>query len=60
DWATLKARDVMRPVDDSMFINSTAPVAQAKSLLAKNGIGRAAVLDASGVVVGYISQSDFG
>ncbi|HYL99124.1 MAG TPA: CBS domain-containing protein, partial [Blastocatellia bacterium] len=59
DWSRLRASDVMRPVDDSMFINSTAPISQAQSLLARNGIGRAAVLDPSGMIVGYISKSDF-
>jgi CBS domain-containing protein len=57
-WPDLTARDVMRPVDESMFIATTAPVAEAAALLASNGIGRAAVIDSAGLVVGYLSESD--
>jgi Zn-dependent protease len=57
-WPGLTTREVMKPVDESMFIPAAASVAQAKSLLSRNGIGRAAVLDGSGLVVGYISKTD--
>jgi Zn-dependent protease len=57
-WPAITAGEVMKPVDDSMFINARATVAEAKSLLSRNGIGRAAVLDGKGLVVGYISKSD--
>jgi CBS domain-containing protein len=57
-WAGLTTAEVMKPVDESMFIRAGAAVAQAKSLLSRNGIGRAAVLDDRGLVVGYISRSD--
>jgi len=58
EWPLLTAGEVMKPVDDSMFLKATASVAEAKSLLSRNGIGRAAVLDGRGRVVGYISKSD--
>jgi Zn-dependent protease len=57
-WPRLTTGEVMKPVDESMFIPAAASVAQAKSLLSQNGIGRAAVLDGGGHVVGYISRSD--
>jgi Zn-dependent protease/predicted transcriptional regulator len=58
DWARLEAREVMRPVDDSMFINSNTPILQAKSILSNNRLGRAVVLDSNGLIVGYVSMHD--
>ena len=59
-WPSLLARDVMRPVTDSMFMNVSTPLAQAQSLLKSNGIGRAIVLDVNGFIVGYVSLNDLG
>src|SRR5215471_5433834 len=58
NWPLLTAGQVMKPVDDSMFISARATAAEARSLLSRNGIGRAAVLDGQGLVVGYISKRD--
>jgi Zn-dependent protease/CBS domain-containing protein len=60
EWPTLKASDVMRPVDSSMFISSMMPVGEAKGVLACNGLGRAVVLDTRGLIVGYVSLQDLG
>jgi Zn-dependent protease len=58
EWPTLKASDVMRPVDSSMFISAMMPVGEAKGVLACNGLGRAVVLDTRGFIVGYVSLQD--
>jgi CBS domain-containing protein len=58
EWPRLKASDVMRPVDNSMFISSMMPVSEAKGLLSGNGLGRAVVLNPSGLIVGYVSLQD--
>jgi Zn-dependent protease len=57
-WPQLLTRDVMRPVNDAMFMNIATPLAQAQSLLKTNGLGRAIVLDANGFIVGYVSLND--
>ena len=57
-WPRLEAREVMRPVDTSMFISSNAPISQVRSLLSTNGLGRAVVLDSNGLIVGYVSLKD--
>jgi CBS domain-containing protein len=57
-WPGLLTRDVMRPVNDSMFMNVSTPLVQAQSLLKSNGMGRAIVLDANGYIVGYVSLND--
>ena len=58
EWPRLEARDVMRPVNDAMFVNSSATIAQVQSILSTNGLGRAVVLDSNGFIVGYVSQHD--
>ena len=58
EWPRLEARDVMRPVNDAMFVNSSATIAQVQTVLSSNGLGRAVVLDSNGFIVGYVSQHD--
>jgi CBS domain-containing protein len=58
EWSRLEAREVMRPVDDSMFISASAPIPQAQLMLSSNGLGRAVVLDSNGLIVGYVSLRD--
>lgn len=60
EWSRLEAREVMRPVDASMFVNANAPIPQAQSMLSSNGLGRAVVLDSNGFIVGYVSLRDLG
>ena len=48
----------MHPVDDSTFIESSAPVGAARRLLLENGLGCVAVLDADGMVVGSLGLDD--
>ena len=58
EWPRLETRDVMRPVDPSMFISSRMPVTEAKGVLASNGLGRAVVIDSKGMIIGYVSLQD--
>lgn len=58
EWSRLEARDVMRPVDASMFIDVNMPIRQARSVLSNNALGRAVVLDPNGLIVGYVSLRD--
>src|SRR6185295_18385127 len=58
DWPRLEAREVMRPVDASMFINANTPIREAQSMLSHNVLGRAVVLDSNGLIVGYVSLRD--
>lgn len=58
EWSRLEARDVMRPVDASMFIDVNMPIPQAQSILSKSVLGRAVVLDGNGLIVGYVSLRD--
>ena len=58
EWSRLEAREVMRPVDGSMFIKASTPIPEAKSILSNNELGRAVVLDSNGLIVGYVSLRD--
>ena len=58
DWSRLEAREVMRPVDASMFMNASTPIAEAKSIVSNSGLGHAVVLDSNGLIVGYVSLRD--
>jgi Zn-dependent protease/predicted transcriptional regulator len=60
EWPKLEARDVMRPVDASMFVNSNSTIAQARQCLDSGKLERAAVLDGNGWIVGYVSPRDLG
>ena len=59
-WPGLEAREVMRPVDGSMFLDANTPIAEAQSMLSNNRLGRAVVLDSNGLIVGYVSLRDVG
>jgi CBS domain-containing protein len=57
-WAHTAVADVMRPVDDTLFVDASASLAEASHRLATNGVGHAAVLDADGMVVGSLQRED--
>jgi Zn-dependent protease/predicted transcriptional regulator len=56
-WAEVRAREVMRPVDDTLTIAPTARLPVALQKLTQNGLGRLAVVD-EGTLVGYLSLKD--
>ena len=58
EWSALRVRDVMRPVDDSMFISAADPHARARALLGRNGIERVVVLNSDGIIVGSVGQRE--
>ncbi len=58
DWSRTAVSSWMQPVDDSLFVVSTTPVADAARQLRTNGVGHAAVIDADGIVVGSLDLGD--
>jgi Zn-dependent protease/CBS domain-containing protein len=58
DWPNLTAGQVMRPVDESMFINWNASMAEARVRMSTNGLGRLVVLDSEGLIVGSLAGED--
>ncbi|MCA1558074.1 MAG: hypothetical protein LC731_05995, partial [Acidobacteria bacterium] len=51
-----KARDVMRPVAPSLFVESTMPMARADEIMQRNGTGSLAVVDPGGYLVGFLQR----
>ncbi|MBA2731804.1 MAG: site-2 protease family protein [Acidobacteria bacterium] len=55
-WRQTRARDVMRPVDDTLFVESSATMARADEIMQSNGVGSVAVVDHTGQLVGFLQQ----
>lgn len=55
-WHRTRARDVMRPVAPSLFVESTATMAEASRIMQRNGTGSLAVVDPAGHLVGFLQR----
>ena len=55
-WRVTRARDVMRPVNPTLFVEASATVARADELMQTNGVGSVAVVDHRGQLVGFLQQ----
>ncbi|HMJ26823.1 MAG TPA: site-2 protease family protein [Pyrinomonadaceae bacterium] len=55
-WRDRRVRDVMRPVDSSMFVKAPTTMDAANELIQSNGVGALAVIAESGEVVGFLRR----
>lgn len=55
-WRATRARDVMRPVNPDLFVRDSSPLADAMSLIERNGAGALAVVNARGELVGFLQR----
>jgi Zn-dependent protease len=55
-WRATRARDVMRPVDATLFVESSATMARADEIMQSNGVGSVAVVDHAGHLVGFLQR----
>ena len=55
-WRTRRAREVMRPVTSSMFVQPSATIAAARELMQRNGVGAVAVIDERYDLIGFLRQ----
>jgi CBS domain-containing protein len=58
DWEQLAVRDVMEPVDDSLFVPVRASIEHAARKLKANRLDHLAVVDGDGLLIGYLSAAD--
>jgi Zn-dependent protease len=58
EWERVTIREVMQPVDDSLFVNARTSVAHAATKLRDNPFRHLAVIDSDGLLVGYLSARD--
>ncbi|HKR01719.1 MAG TPA: CBS domain-containing protein, partial [Pyrinomonadaceae bacterium] len=55
-WRATLARDVMRPVDPTLFLESTATMERADEIMQRNGVGSVAIVDHTGQLVGFLQR----
>ncbi|MBA3804893.1 MAG: site-2 protease family protein, partial [Acidobacteria bacterium] len=55
-WPRLRARDVMRPVSDQLFVAPSVSMIRAQEIMQQNGTGSLAVVDGSGELVGFLHR----
>ncbi len=55
-WRATRARDVMRPIDPTLFVESSATMARADEIMQSNGVGSVAVVDHAGHLVGFLQR----
>jgi Zn-dependent protease len=53
-WRARKARDVMRPVNSSMFLQASTTMASAREVMQRNGLGAVAVINDLGELIGFL------
>jgi Zn-dependent protease len=55
-WRTTRACDVMRPIDSTLFVESSVTMAGADQLMQRNGVGSLAIVDHRGQLVGFLQR----
>jgi Zn-dependent protease/CBS domain-containing protein len=55
-WRKRRARDVMRPVNPSMFVPENATIESTNELIEHNGVHAVGVIDGSGELVGFLRR----
>jgi len=57
-WERLTVREVMNPIDESLFITVRASVEHARHKLKMNNLGFLAVIDQDGLLIGHLNAND--
>jgi Zn-dependent protease len=55
-WLRRRARDVMRPVNASLFVPENATIESSNEVINHNGVGAVAVVNGSGELVGFFRR----
>jgi len=55
-WREQRARDVMRPVSQHLFVSETAALGAANDLMQRNGVGAVGVIDDQGRLAGFLQR----
>lgn len=55
-WRQTRAQDVMRPVNDTLFVEASATMASAEEIMQRNGVGSVAVVDHRGQLIGFLQR----
>ncbi len=57
-WERLTVGEVMKPIDESLFITVRASVEHARRKLKMNNLGFLAVIDQNGLLIGHLNAKD--
>jgi Zn-dependent protease/CBS domain-containing protein len=57
-WGRLTIGEVMKPIDESLFITVRASVEHARRKLSMNSLGFLAVIDQDGLLIGHLNAKD--
>jgi Zn-dependent protease/CBS domain-containing protein len=57
-WETLTIGEVMKPIDESLFITARASIEHARRKLKMNSLGFLAVIDQDGLLIGHLNAKD--
>src|SRR5262249_47573312 len=57
-WERLTIAEVMKPIDESLFITARASVEHAQRKLEMNSLGFLAVIDQDGFLIGHLNAKD--
>ena len=55
-WRATKIQTAMRPVKPDYFVESDAPLSEAKKIMRENGVGAVGVIDEAGNLVGFVQR----
>ena len=55
-WRNVRARDVMRPVGPTLFVEPSETMARANDLMRRNGANALAVINSAGELVGFLQS----
>lgn len=55
DWTRTTVREVMKPISAELFVDIETPMSEAADLLRTNGAGALGIVDAAGLLVGFIN-----
>jgi len=55
-WRDRRVRDVMRAVNQSLFVSQDTTIESANEMIERNGVGSVAVVDGSGELVGFLRR----
>jgi Zn-dependent protease len=56
-WHQTRIRELLRPVNPSMFVSESTPLQEAIALMKQNGFGAVAVVNRAGEIVGFLRNT---
>ena len=55
-WTRISIREIMRPVNEDLFVDTSTLLKDAREMMRLNGVGALGIVDDNGTVVGYLQR----